>query len=299
MANDLLVGRDPRAVSTLWDVLAPHCNDDSAVAARASLDLACWDAAAKSRDEPLWKTLGGSRPRAMAHLSMPGVPESDDAVRVWFEGIASRVAFRAGRLSLSGAPATDARRLALVREILEERVKPVDLALDAGRLWPGEGIRKIREIERSVDLSWVKFAGRAGDELASKRLVDRIRAAVCVGAELTAERDFMSWLHLRAANVIEVDVYRLGCTGTLRVAEAAFGYELPVILAAAPGHVQVHLAAVLPSFMSVGIVDPDAQGAGFSGDVHFERGRAVMGDRPGAGLVFDAVSPAAEEVSDV
>jgi L-alanine-DL-glutamate epimerase-like enolase superfamily enzyme len=293
LANDRLVDWDPRAASALWDRLAGNAGDDSAAAARASLDLACWDLAAKLRGEPLWKTLGGSRPHAMVHVAMPGVPESDDAVRRWFGNVAEVTAFRAGCLALSGMPATDARRLALIRDTLEKQVKPVDLAVDAGRSWPDERIRRIREIERSVDLSWVKVAAGPGDELACRRLVDSVRAAVCVGGELTAERDFMTWLHQRAANLIELDIHRLGFTGTLRAADAAFGFELPVVLAPAPGHVQVHLAPVLPSFMSAGIVDPAAENTGVFGDLRFVSGRGVMGDRPGAGLVFDRNSPAA------
>jgi L-alanine-DL-glutamate epimerase-like enolase superfamily enzyme len=293
LANDRLLDRDPRAATALWDRLAGYANDDSAAAACAGLDLACWDLAAKLRGEPLWKTLGGSRPRAMLHAAMPGVPESDDAVRRWFGTATEVAAFSAGRVTLSGVPATDARRLALVRDILEEQVKPVDLAVDAGRSWPDERVRQLREIERSIDLSWVKVAAGPGDELACRRLVDSIRAAVCVGGELTSERGLMPWLHQRAANVIELDIHRLGFTGALRAADAAFGFELPVVLAPAPGHVQVHLAPVLPSFMSAGIVDPAAENTGVFGDLRFVCGRGVMGDRPGAGLVFDRNSPAA------
>lgn len=286
LADSLLLGHDPRAVASLWDRLAEH-GGDAPAAARASLDLACWDLTAKSRGEPLWKTLGGSRPRGMTHLSLRNPPESDGDLRKRFEELAGGTVFRAGQVRLGGPAETDVRRLTLIRDLLESRVNPVDLAACAGRSWPGDLLRHLREVERSVDLSWVNVTARPGDELACRRLVDGIRAAVCVGDDLTAEHEYMPWLHQRAANIIEVDIHRLGITGALRVAEAAFGFELPVVLAAAPGHVQLHLAPALPSHMSSEILDPTAGGAGFSGDAQFHDGRGVVGDRPGAGLVFE------------
>jgi L-alanine-DL-glutamate epimerase-like enolase superfamily enzyme len=82
--------------------------------------------------------------------------------------------------------------------------------------------------------------------------------------------------------VVELDIQHLGLTGSQRAAEAAFGFELPVMLAAAPGNVEVHLAGALPNLMAVEVTAVSAAGVG--SDISFADGRAVAGDRSGLGL---------------
>jgi L-alanine-DL-glutamate epimerase-like enolase superfamily enzyme len=292
LARALLLGEDPRAVATLWDRLSEHADGDRAAPARASLDHACWDLKAQANGEPLWKTLGGTRPRAPVHASLRGAVASDATVSEWFGKVSAAHGFRGGCLRLSGDPASDTRRLALLREILERQGKPAELAADAGGTWPGETIRLVRAIERSVDLAWVRSAASHGDVLGCRRVADRIAAAVCVGGDLSCERDFLPWFQHRAGNVIELDIHRLGITGALCVAEAAFGFELPVTLSAAPGNIQVQLAAVMPNFMSAEVSDPTPAFAGLSSDIGFSGGRGTAGDRAGTGLAIDR-APAA------
>ena len=43
----------------------------------AALDVALWDLKAKANDEPLWKTLGGARPRANSHAGAVGPTDGD------------------------------------------------------------------------------------------------------------------------------------------------------------------------------------------------------------------------------
>ncbi|MGK2926431.1 MAG: mandelate racemase/muconate lactonizing enzyme family protein [Lysobacterales bacterium] len=287
LANALLIGEDPRAVSTLWDRMSGQPGGVGVAPARASLDHACWDLKAQANGEPLWKTMGGSRPRAPVYASLRGAAATDEAVNDWFGRVAAQHSLQSGLLCLCGDPQTDARRLGLLRGILERQGKPVELAADAGGIWPDEAVRDIREIECSVDLAWIKGVAARGDFLGCRRVADRVRAAVCVGGDLSRERDFLPWFHHRAGNVIELDIHRLGITGALRVAEAAFGFELPVTLAAAPGNIQVHLAAVMPNFMTAEVIDPAYAGAELVSDISFEDGRGVAGDRAGTGLEID------------
>jgi L-alanine-DL-glutamate epimerase-like enolase superfamily enzyme len=77
-----------------------------------------------------------------------------------------------------------------------------------------------------------------------------------------------------------------GITGALQVADTAFGFELPVILAASPGHLNAHLAAAIPTCMSMAVHTGDASGL-LASDVRIEDGWAVVGDAPGHGIVVD------------
>ncbi len=114
---------------------------------------------------------------------------------------------------------------------------------------------------------------------------DAIGGAVCAGAGLATIGDFLPHFERRSADVVALDIGAVGITAALQIADAAYGLELPVTLAAAPGNIHVHLAGVMPYFMSVEIVDPRPATGLFTSDVRIADGWAVAGDAPGNGLV--------------
>jgi hypothetical protein len=69
----------------------------------------------------------------------------------------------------------------------------------------------------------------------------------------------------------------------MQIADAAYGLELPVTLAAAAGNIHAQVAGVMPNCMSVEILDPEPP-AWLASDVHIAGGRAIAGDAPGNGL---------------
>jgi len=177
------------------------------------------------------------------------------------------------------------RCLERVRNALKTATAQPELMIDAGgRWWPTEARRNIRQIESEHDLSLVRNVTRSGDFLAAKRLSDSIRAAVCIGGDLTSSDAFLPYFHHHAANVIEINLGYFGITGALQLADAAYGFELPVTLSAAAGNVAVHLGAVLPNFMIMEVMDPGPGDGILANDVTFVSGWGIAGDAPGLGL---------------
>lgn len=279
LAEAVLVDRDPRGVSSLWDLLVEAEQDShspAAARARAALDIACWDLKARINDEPLWRALGGGRPRAVAYGSWSTA-----------HTLAPKAGLHRGLARLDGDPARDAHSLGLLRDVLGSEGSPVELMADFGGIWPDEAVRRLAALETDFDLVWIKGVARAGDHAGCGAVASHIRAAVCAGGDLCSERAFLPLLNPQCANVIEIDVQRLGITGTLRVADAAFGYELPVTLSAAPGNLPVHLSSVLPSFMGMEVVDAAGCTGAIGSAARIERGRASAGDAPGTGIEVD------------
>src|SRR5688572_5206395 len=68
---EILLGADARAATELWqrmaDVQAARRCEGLPATMIAVLDVALWDLKAKVNEEPLWRTLGGARPRASLH----------------------------------------------------------------------------------------------------------------------------------------------------------------------------------------------------------------------------------------
>jgi L-alanine-DL-glutamate epimerase-like enolase superfamily enzyme len=275
LVKDVLIGADPRGVRALWQRMTESRSRPDAI---ATLDGALWDLKARANDEPLWKTLGGARPNANAYAS------GNDLA--WFGVMARDYGLRSGKLKVGAHAGRDLERLAQLRSTLMQGTsEPPVLMIDAGERWsPAETIRRTLEIEAQFDLTWVEGAARRSDCLGLKQVSDAIGAAVCVGDGLASCAEFLPHLLQRSADVLQIDVGLVGITGALQLADAAFGYEIPVTLAAVPGNIQVHLAGAMPYFMSTEIIDPAQVTPLYTSDVRVEKGRAIAGDAPGNGL---------------
>jgi L-alanine-DL-glutamate epimerase-like enolase superfamily enzyme len=285
LVNELLVGRDPRATTMLWQHLQQaNAHADGALTATiAALDIACWDAKAKFNDEPSWRTLGALRPRVQAQLR---APEND--LEHWCRSIAKPAGVRSVVITSSGDAQQDLARLLIVREALSHAGSDCAVMLDAREQWsPKEAIRCVAEIERFIDLSWVEAPTLRHDFLGHKRILDSIRSGVCSGGHLTSAADFLPHLHHHSLSVVQLDVSLLGITAALQIADAAYGFEIPVTLTRSPGNLHAYVGAALPYCANIEFADNDSF---VSGDVRIEDGWAVGGDRPGHGLIVESLS---------
>ena len=147
-------------------------------------------------------------------------------------------------------------------------------------------------LETRFDVAWVEGASRSTDAAKVKALSNGIRGAVAIGQGFTRLEEFRPHLEAHSADVIQLDIQAVGITGALELADAAYGYELPVSLCSAPGNLHVHLSGAMPYFMSAEIADPVTQSDACSSDVRIEKGWAMAGDKPGNGLTFKRVAPA-------
>jgi L-alanine-DL-glutamate epimerase-like enolase superfamily enzyme len=292
LVGEMLIGADPRATSGLWqrmtDARTARPNERFASTTIAVLDEALWDLKAKANDEPLWKTLGGSRPRANAHAGGIAPTVSDHELVDRYRTLSRDYGLRGAKLVVDDDEERDLARLEAMRTALRQGTTVPTLIVDAEQRWaPEEAIRRLRTIERRFDVAWVEGATHGGDIPGLKQVSDAIRGAVCVGRDLGTRGEFLPHFEHRSADVIQLDIGAVGITGALELADAAYGFELPVTLAEAPGNVHAHLASVLPYFMSLEVVEPAARWPVFTSDVRIEAGWAIVGDAPGNGLTVD------------
>jgi L-alanine-DL-glutamate epimerase-like enolase superfamily enzyme len=283
LAKALLPGADPRGVVGLWQKMT-SAGGRSRQRAAALLDVVLWDLKARANGEPLWKTLGGARPRAHAYASSADRDRGDDELASWFRRMASEHGFGAGKLRVSGDGRADLRRLARMSAALAQVTPYPELMIDAGRRWSAtQAIRRLRAIEKRQDLTWIEGISRGRDARGLKRVSDSIAGAVCVGAGFSGIADYLPHLRQRSVDVVQIDIGAVGITAALQIADAAYGLELPVTLAAVAGNIHAQVAGSMPNCMSVEIVDPVPPGWLVS-DVRIAGGRAIAGDAPGNGL---------------
>lgn len=289
LVEGVLIGQDPRRVTGLWQrMINKHFkggHDGIVNDAISALDIAMWDLKAKHNDEPLWKTLGGVKQPVNAYASGLDMPLSDQEIFDFYRGMAEDYGFKDGKLKVGLDQDFDLHRIGIMKDALSINTDEPGLMVDANEYWsPKQAIRKVREMEEQYDLMWIEEPARRWDFLGLRRICDAIRTPVCAGENLDTLGDFLGYFHNRSADIIQVGSGMTGITCALQIADAAYGFNLPVTLGGSAGHHHAHLATVIPNYITieVGNAEPDSTVASF--DVTFENGQAILGEKPGLGI---------------
>ncbi|MSQ08818.1 MAG: mandelate racemase/muconate lactonizing enzyme family protein [Dehalococcoidia bacterium] len=291
MCEGLLVGEDPRHVTGLWQKMVGKVfkggHEGIVNDAISTLDIALWDLKAKWNREPLWKTLGGARPKALGYASGLEMPLSDQQVFDWYSMMATKHGFKGGKLKVGVDQDMDLRRIGKMRDALAQVTPYPMLTVDANEYWsPKQAIRHVREMEEQFDIYWVEEPARRWDFLGLKRVRDAVKAQVCAGENLDTLGDFLGYFHNGSADIIQIHTGMTGLTCCLQIADAAAGFELPVHLGGSTGSWHAEVATAIPNFLIMEVGEPDA-GPVWKSDVRIEDGYLIPGDQPGIGLEID------------
>jgi L-alanine-DL-glutamate epimerase-like enolase superfamily enzyme len=302
MVDGLLVGEDPGGVRGHWKRMVDKAfkggNLGAVSSAISAVDIALWDLKAKSKGEPLWRTLGARCPRVKAYASGIDMPLSDDELAEFYEGMA-RQGISAGKLKVGLDEEADLRRIGVLQEALAKSGKKPVLLVDANEYWsPKQAIRHIRRYEEQYDITWAEEPARRWDYRGLRRVSQAVRAAVATGENLDNIGQFMPLIANEAVDVVQVGAGTSGITGAMQVAHLAYGFELPVSMMNCTGNLMAHLAAALPNHMLMEVVAADT-GEIVRADNHIEDGHIVLGDAPGLGIGFDEAALAAAAVETV
>lgn len=304
LVNGLLMGEDPRHVKGLWQRMVERYfkggHDGIANDAISILDIALWDLKAKANDEPLWKTLGGSERKVLSYASGLDMPLSDDGIYDFYADMAKNYGFKGGKLKVGLDQDADLRRIGRMADGLKHATDKPALYVDANEFWsPKQAIRKVREMEERFDIAWIEEPCRRWDFLGLRRISDAIKAPVCAGENLDTLGDFLPYFHNRSADVVQVGTGMTGITCALQLADAAYGFELPVTMGGSSGYINAHVASSLPNFMIMEVGEPTPEDGVYTTDITFEDGYAILGDKPGTGVEIDQEALAKQNVETV
>lgn len=290
IADELLVGHDPRGVRGLWKKMVDFAfkggNRGTVSNAISTLDVALWDAKAKANSEPLWKTLGASTRRVKAYASGIDLSLSDDQIGAFYGEMAA-LGVSAGKLKVGLDREADLRRLGIMREALGKSGRSPVLLIDSNEYWsPKQAIRNIQFIEQRFEITWVEEPARRWDYRGLRKVSQSIRAAVATGENLNEIGEFMPLVANEAADVLNIGSGNSGITGALQIADLAYAFELPVTMMNCPGNFMAHLAAALPNHWMMEVVGAGREKV-LKVDNHIEDGWIILGDQPGLGIEFD------------
>ena len=122
-----------------------------------------------------------------------------------------------------------------MEQALKKSGKPVQLLIDSNEYWsPKQAIRHIRLIEEQFEIFWAEEPARRWDYRGLKRVSKSITAAVATGENLSDIKDFMPLIEQEAVDIVQVGIRTGGITGLMKVADMAYGFEIPVSVMNSP-----------------------------------------------------------------
>lgn len=250
----------------------------------APLDIAMWDAAGKSLEQPLYRLLGGYRDRVPAYAS--------DGL--WYSLSLDELAASAGRHAASGFTAMklrlghetraedEARRVHAVREAVGENVR---IMVDATESWQLPQARHTGRALQEAGVVWLEDPVHHQDVTGLSHLAEHLDIPIATGEHLYQLADFRTLLQHRATDIAIIDLARIGGITPWRHAAAlAHAYHVPVCGHVIP-EIHVHLLAAIPNSYLVEYVPRSA--AILRTMPVLEHGDLVAPQSPGIGSDLD------------
>ena len=302
----LLVGRDPRDINAIWEMLyngeryelasaAGHAMPRLArrgltVAAISAVDIALWDIFGKSLGEPVWRLLGGRKAERMPAYASGGwapVETIGDQLKSYVEGGGfNAVKMRVG--AIDGAPHLSAARVRAAREALGSGIS---LMVDAHGTYTVADAKRFANLVEDCDLAWFEEPVIADDKPGMAELRAHCSIPVAAGESDATRFAFRDLAMLRAADILQPDLgFCGGISEAMRIAALASSFNLklaPHLWAGAPAFFAgLHVcAAAASSFIveySLG-ANPMLHDL-IDETVELRDGMVAIPDRPGLGI---------------
>ena len=255
--------------------------------ALSALDAAMWDALAVAAGQPLAALLGAAPKRIPAYnsngLGLMGPEKTADEAEKLLEGGFGAVKLRLGYPTL----AEDIAVTQAVRERLGEKIA---VMVDYNQaLTVAEAMRRGRALE-AEGVTWLEEPIRHDDYAGAAALARALDLPVQIGENFCGPQAMEEALSAQACDYVMPDLARIGgVTGWMQAAgiAAARGVEMSSHLFP---EVSAHCLAATPTAHWLEYVD--WANALLEEPLKIEDGFAVVPDRPGSGLAWDAAAVA-------
>lgn len=245
-----------------------------------AIDMALWDALARSADLPLVALLGGHPHPVTAYKSLRSM-QIDDALREAEEAVG--LGFTAIKVKLGSGSGVQDREL--LHELREAVGSEVDLMCDYNQtLTYSEALARMKALDE-IGLRWIEEPLPARDLVGLSRLVDARITPIQAGESWWSPDECAASVRAHASDLVMLDVARIGgVTGWLRAAAIAEAAGLKISSHTFP-EFSVHLLAAAPNADLLEWMDSAADVS--QAKVKLGDGTLEVPDAPGVGMVWD------------
>lgn len=291
----LLLGEDASQVEALWRKMYAGTRylgrKGLLMRAISAVDLAVWDAKAKSLGAPIWALIGGARASVPVHVAGGYYGPATDAVDVTAEFAAYRQAGYAGaKLNVGGLPF--AEDLARVRAAHGALGGEVGLAVDFnGALTDARTGERWSAALAELGVSFMEEPFLMDDRPSLAGFARRSHVPVAMGEDESGRWAFADLVRMGAMDIVRHDVTIVGgLSEWLKVTGLALASNLRLFPHWFPEY-HVHLAAAFTECMGVEVVAPESGIMGteklIRNPVVAEGGHARAPSAPGWGIEWD------------
>ncbi|MDH3272223.1 MAG: o-succinylbenzoate synthase [Gemmatimonadota bacterium] len=193
-----IVGRE---VGNPVDVLTPVSWVRGHGMAKAAVEMAAWDMAARADGVSLSRKLGGVRDEVPVGVSV-GLKPNDEALHEQVEGF---LADGYARVKIKIKPGRDVEMLAGLRE----RFPDVAFMADANSAYTLADVARLKELD-ALDLMMIEQPLRYDDFLQHARLQEQIETPVCLDESVKSVGDAELALELASCRIINIKPGRVG-----------------------------------------------------------------------------------------
>ncbi|MBR0597822.1 dipeptide epimerase [Sinanaerobacter chloroacetimidivorans] len=199
-----LIGMDIDCLDNIMYHIDGSCLNNTS--AKAAVDMAVYDLAAKSCGKPLYKYLGGYRNCVETDLTI-SLNEPDEMCKDSMEAVSQ--GFRALKLKVGLDPEKDIERVSAVREAVGKQIK---LRLDANQGWrPKEAVRVIRTLEdKGLDIELVEQPVNAADIGGMQFVTNQVSTPIMADESIFSPADALRILQIRAADILNIKLMKCG-----------------------------------------------------------------------------------------
>ena len=240
----LLVGRDPRQISALWEEMYSGTRAHYAlgrgrgfpilgrrgltVSAMSGIDMALWDILGKSLEVPVYQLLGGKCRDALPAYASGGWADAA-AIGAQLQGYIERGGFRAVKMRVGVMDGT------VEHSVDRVRAARAALGSDIGLMVDAHGTFSVREAQRfarkvsDCDLTWFEEPVNADDKAGQAEVRSSTDIPIASGESEFTRFDFRDLITLHAVDILQPDLAIMGgLTEAVRVAAMAGAFQLTV-----------------------------------------------------------------------
>ena len=258
-------------------------------AAKAAIDIACYDLMGKATGQPVYNLIGG---RAHDNLQYPKVL-SIEAPQIMAEKATKAVAQGFSSLKLKVGlddPALDIERIYAVRKAVGEDM-PIRIDVNQGWKTVGVAVQTINRLE-AANLTWVEQPIRIGDIRGLAEVRRKVSTPIMADESVQSMEDVLEIIRLDAADYINIKLMKAGgifpAVQMAKAAEAAgiiaqIGSMVESSVGSAAGY---HAVMARKNIQSAELTGPLL----FSeeiGNLHYELPYVKLSGKPGLGIDVD------------
>ena len=249
----LLVGRDPRDIGPIWEMLYSGVRYETAaaaghalpqlarrgmsVAASSAIDIALWDIFGKSVGLPVWRLLGGrKKDRLPAYAS--GGWAAKEAIGEQLRSYIDKGGFRAVKMrvgAMDGSVHVSAARVRAAREALGPGI---DIMVDAHGTYTVAEAKRFAALVADCDLAWFEEPVIADDKPGMAEVRAACSIPIATGESEATRFAFRDLAVMKAADIFQPDpAFCGGISEAMKIATLASAFNLrfaPHLWAGAP-----------------------------------------------------------------